>query len=191
MLNTALKDLRVLSSLKWPMEIRDAFLKNGALPKPEYVSLDIGDAETLVRDARAKIQGDTIVFEWLRRLADTTETTVRMIKSRGTPEFTTHSREIYGDPSKLLIDRSTRVIDLAHHMDARLADLDIENLVLDGVETYMTAVEFSEQLRPLLTKYFGLKAPKVELSEVISAKAMAGSKRIRIRSDATLSLIHI
>lgn len=186
-LSKAFGSLKVLSSLGWPMSCRENFLSNGTLPDPQYASVKTKTPLALITEARKNIEGEHVVLEWLRRLADTAETTAHMLAARGTPEFYEHSRTLYGGPSKQLIDRQTRVIDLATHMDERLDGLDISKLVIEGYETFMDAAEFRKRLRPLLKKHFGDMAPKIEISDELSAKVTAGSKRIRIRKHASFS----
>jgi len=83
-----------------------------------------------------------------------------------------------------MLDKKTRVIDLARHMDGTLEGLDFSKLVIEGYETHLTANEFAAELKPRLTHHFGDAAPLVELSDTLSAKAVAGRTRIRVRASA-------
>jgi len=91
-----------------------------------------------------------VVFEWLDRLANTLETTVNLIETRGTPEFFTHSVSLYGQPTQFMLDGKTRV-----HMDISLTDLDFSKLVMDGVEHQLTSHEFAAELCSKLERHFG------------------------------------
>jgi len=75
-----------------------------------------------------------------------------------------------------MLDGKTRVIDLARHMDISLTDLDFSKLVMDGVEHQLTSHEFAAELCSKLERHFGASAPKVKVTEALSAKAVAGSK---------------
>ena len=183
-LNIAAKSMRILSSVGWEDEHRIKFLEYGKLPHPEYYTIDVTEARELIHTARKYIEGDHFVFEWLRRLANTLETTTHLITSRGTPGFFDASSALYGEPTKLMLDQKTRVIDLARHMDGTLDGLDFSKLVMEGYETHLTAEEFVKELTPLLAHHFGDQAPDVEISDTLSAKAVAGRTRIRIRASA-------
>lgn len=186
-LNIAAQPLRILASVEWNNEQRMRFIGLGKLPNPEYETIDSSESRDLVRDARRYLNGDNIQFNWLRRIADDLETTIRLIDSRGTPAFFKHSKTLFKEPSRLMIDRSTRVIDLARHMEDTLDSLDTKHLMMGAGEVRLSSLEFVEVLSPRLTEYFGEQTPSVELSDSISAKAIAGSKRIRVRRSATFS----
>lgn len=186
-LNAALKPLLILRSVAWPDECRVKFLESGALPNPTYDKIDVSESLELVKTARSMIEGDHVVFDWLRRTSMVAENTAHMISHRGTKAFSHYSQSLYGVPTEHLIDRKTKVIDLAKHLDATLDDLDVEKLVVDGYETVMDAKSFAEKLAPELIKHFGEAAPRIEISSEMSAKAVAGSTRIRVRESARFS----
>ena len=186
-LNAAAKSLRVLSSVEWSAVHRSRFLNNGTLPKPRYAKVKTSHTRDYIAKARSHIDGEDVVFEWLDRLANTLETTVNLIEARGTPEFFTHSVALYGQPTQFMLDGKTRVIDLARHMDASLSDLDFSKLVMDGEEHQLTSHEFAAELCSKLERHFGASAPKVKVTEALSAKAVAGSKRIRVRESASFT----
>ena len=72
-----------------------------------------------------------------------------------------------------MLDRKTRVIDMARHMDGTLDGLDFSKLVVEGYETQLSAEEFAKELEAELKPHFGEQAPLVELSDTLSAKAVA------------------
>ena len=183
-LNLAAKSMRILSSVAWDEGQKDRFLKDGKMPNPDYTPIDMSAPRRLIAEARKSIVGDHFVFEWLGRLAETLDRTTHLIDSRGTPEFYHHSAELYGRPTRLMLDKKTRVIDLARHMDGTLDGLDFSKLVVEGYETHLTAEEFAAELTEQLKPHFGDQAPDVELSDTLSAKAVAGRKRIRVRASA-------
>ena len=183
-LNLAAKSMRILSSVAWDEGQKDRFLKDGKMPNPDYTPIDVSEPRRLVAEARKSIKGDHFIFEWLGRLAETLDRTTHLIDSRGTPEFYHHSAELYGRPTRLMLDKKTRVIDLARHMDGTLDGLDFSKLVVEGYETHLTAEEFAAELTEQLKPHFGDQAPDVELSDTLSAKAVAGRKRIRVRASA-------
>jgi len=186
-LDVAARPLRILGSVEWPDEVRGIFLKTGTLPDIKYEPIDTAPSLEAVREARKHIEGDHVVFEWLRRLAGDIEETAHMIAARGTRAFHEHSKNLYGEPTRLMLDKQTRVIDMARHMDDALDGLDIPKLVVEGYEVQFTAKEFANKLRPRLTHHFGKDAPKVLLVPQLSAKATATSRRIRVRTSATFS----
>ncbi len=183
-LNSAAGDLRVLSSLSWDGEMRNAFLTRGTLPNPEYPSVETSDARKAILHARQQIDGDHVVMQWLGRLCATLETTADMLDARETPAFFTHSAALYGQPTDQMLDKTTQVLSLAKHMDATLDGIDFDQLVVEGFEEQLDAESFAEALESKLEHYFGDDAPDVLVADDVSSKAAASSKRIRVRSDA-------
>ena len=178
------KSLPLLRSVNWSDELRVKFLRGGKLPDPDYPKIDTSGAAEAIAEARAKLDGDHVVTQWLERLCATLTSQVGLLETRGTPEFAVHSKALFGVPSQLMIDRSTRVIDLANHMDGVLAELDFDKLVVEGYQTFLTASEFTDALRARLQPHFGEDAPDIKVQPNLSAKALAGVTRIRVREGA-------
>lgn len=183
-INAAAKTLPLLRSVAWDDELRIKFLNDGTIPAPEYGHIETGEARELIDAARKNLEGDHPVQLWLLRVCDTLTSTIGLLQSRGTPEFFTHSRSLFGEPTALMIDGKTDVLNLARHMDASLENLDFEKLVVDDYQETLSASEFAQRLRPRLKRHFGEDTPSVSIVSSLSAKAMAGSKRIRIRRGA-------
>jgi uncharacterized protein (TIGR02421 family) len=186
-LNVVAKSLPLLRSMAWEDDIREKFLRDGALPAPDYPRVETNGAREAIAQARAKLDGDHVVTQWLSRLADTLTSTVSLLETRGTTEFYTHSKALFGEPTKLMIDRNTRVLDLARHMDVSLAELDFEKLVVEGYQEHLTAAQFAKSLRERVGRHLGESAPTVKVVPNLSAKALAGVKRIRVRKGAAFT----
>lgn len=183
-LDRAAGDMRVLSSLEWDGDMRRRFLGQGILPDPQYAAIDTSSAREAIDYAKQQIDGDHVVMQWLGRLCSTLETTAKLIETRGTPEFFDHSAQLYGQPTRFMLDKKTRVLDLAHHMDATLDGIDFDHLVLEGAQDELDADAFALALGGRISDYFGEDGPEVIVSEEVSAKAAATSSRIRVRADA-------
>ncbi len=183
-LHDVAKSLPLLRSMDWSDELRLKFLRDGKLPEPEYLTVDTSGAAQAIEAARAKLDGDHVVTQWLERICGTLTSQVGLLQSRGTSEFVDHSTALFGEPKQLMIDRSTRVIDLAHHMDGSLAELDFDKLVIEGHQKFLTASQFSKALRSKLSRHFAEDAPEVKIQANLSAKALAGVTRIRVRKGA-------
>jgi len=186
-LDKAAGSLRVLSSIAWSPALKTAFLSKGTLPNPVYAPVDTGKAREEVLAAKALIDGDHVISEWLGRLSDSLTSTIGLIETRGTPEFFAYSTDLYGRPTRLMLDGQTKVLDMAQHMDQSLEGLDFERLVMEGSERHLTDAQFARQLRSRLSRHFATDAPAVIISPTVTAKAAASSTRIRIRQGATFT----
>lgn len=186
-LDKAAGSLRVLTSIAWNPAMKPAFLTKGTLPDPTYAPMATDKAREQISAAKALIDGDHVISEWLGRLSESLTSTVNLIETRGTSEFFNHSTALYGRPTQLMLDKQTKVLDLAKHMDASLEGLDFQRLVVEGTEKHLTDVQFAKQLRARLSHHFETDAPAVIISPTVTAKAAASSKRIRIRQGATFT----
>lgn len=188
-LHQAAKSLRVLGSIAWSPSMKSAFFKQGRIPNPTYPIVRTDTAREQLHLAKTKFK-DTfgsnphVVAEWLTRLCDTTQSTISLIETRGTREFFDHSTVLYGRPTQLMLDRQTKVLDMAKHMDASLEGLNFDQLVVEGAERWLTDTQFAKRLRARLSHHFETDAPDVVISPNVSSKAAASSKRIRVRQGA-------
>ena len=175
---------RILSHLRWDGSVRDRFLADraSALPVVTYPEYDIDPILDLVSDARSLMQTGA-VDDWLERQARAIEITAQMLKSCGRPEFFHCSRELYGAPGDVLLDQSSTSLTLASDFDEILQHLDGFNEEL--LEQYaVSSTELSERLEIAVKEMFGADAPEIQLVDELSANALAGRERIRIRRAA-------
>jgi uncharacterized protein (TIGR02421 family) len=175
--------LPILRSVNWTAEVKTKFLKTGALPQPVYANVDTSPARDILSQLALPL-GDHPVFDWLSRTAGTLETTADMLDSRGSADFFAFSAKLFGAPDDVMLDGTTKVIDLAEHMDGIFTDISVDNLNLGAADAQFDAQGFADQLKPSLRRYFGDDLPAVKVVDNLSAKAIAGSKRIRLRADA-------
>jgi len=183
-LHLASQRSRVLSHLRWDGSVRDRFLVDRAseLPLVTYPEFDIDPVIDLVSDARRLMQV-SVVDDWLERQARAIELTAQMLKSCGSHEFFRCSSELYGAPGDLLLDQTSTSLTLASDFDEILRQLDGFN---EGLleQQAVSSVELSERLEVAVKKMFGVDAPEIQLVDELSANALAGRQRIRIRRAA-------
>ena len=177
--------LPVLRSLNWDRSVGDAFLQNGALPKPDYPRIDPAPSRERTAKARALISGSTPVHRWLARFADVTDETAALLSSVGSPEFYRHSVSLYGAPTSPIADGRRTALDLAKRLDALLADLE-GGMKLEPPET-LSADDIKTRLDQELPQHFGADAPRVDITMNVSGKAAAGRDYIKLRKDALFS----
>ncbi len=193
LLKQAERKIRVLRTLNWEPEIERKFLASGCeiLPAPDYPKFDGAEVRTALAQVKSMVAGEHPVLEWLSRTGDKLELAVGMLEAVGTPGFYAHSKKLYGTPTDTMLDRKTRNINLARHLDTTLSGLSFEQLVLDGEDEVFGAEEFASRLSKKLARYFDGNALKVELDAHLSAKALAGSRRIRVRTDARFTPLDV
>lgn len=180
--------LPVLSRLRWDRSLADKFFASHAkeLPQPEYKPIDPAPSRERIAAARALIDGNSAVHDWLRKLAHTFELTAAMMASVGTPDFYKRSLELYGGPSTTVGGREEAWLGLANRLDDVLSEFDIGCRGL-SCPPVLSAQDLQTRLVAALPQYFGDEAPDVRLSETLSAKAVAGRDYIKLRADAKFS----
>tara|TARA_R110002124_G_scaffold287216_2_gene471680 strand:- start:115555 stop:116835 length:1281 start_codon:yes stop_codon:yes gene_type:complete len=177
--------LKVLQSIAWSKSVGDTFFAHKAkeLPIVEYPQIDVSASLDAVTEARKFIQGDSPVHEWLSRIADNVAETAYMLSSLGTPAFYEHSKNLFGTPKKLLWDGKHTALDLAEQQDKTLSRFNHYDLVDADFKT-LTAKQVRALMRPHIKKHFGDQAPTIEIVEDLSAKAVAGTRSIKLRKSA-------
>lgn len=179
------KPIRILRSIDWPPEVKEAFLAGGAteLPQVSYTPFDPTASIEAVREARRRIVPVTTIDLWLERQAQAVELGARMLAAVGTAGFFEYGRQIYGEPTAPLRYVPLSPLDLAQDIRdtiAQLARIDI------GIAppAHRTAEEVAQELARAVRIHFGDQAPAVELVDKLSANALATSRALRIRRDA-------
>ncbi len=183
-LSDAARDVRILRHVSWDASVREAFFSSGAreLPRPEYPHYDASPVLEKITYARALMQTSD-ADQWLARQALALEHSARMLASAGTADFYLHSRELYGAPGDVLLDQSTTSLALAADFDTALSSLDGFSSDLLPSES-VGAEQLAEEISLAVGQMFGSDAPEVSVVDELSANALAGAQRIRVRRDA-------
>ena len=183
------RPLRVLRTVAWSPDVARRFFDARAtrLPEVTYTPVQPSAALEGVAAARALIRGSSPVHAWLSRVADTIETTARLLASVGTREFFVHSKTLFGTPKHPFLDGRTSPLDLAERMSGVLSEFDHWDLILGEPPPALTAEELRVRLEEGVARLFGRSAPAIEVVDDLSAKAVAGSNRIRLRRNAPFS----
>ncbi|MBT8098395.1 MAG: flavohemoglobin expression-modulating QEGLA motif protein [Gammaproteobacteria bacterium] len=197
LLHRAAQTIRILTHIAWPQRHREQFLKNNSCKLPEITYPPFDPTETIAHLAKARqhIVGESAIDTWLSRIADKIETSARMLSASGTPEFHEHSHTLYGAPTGKLRDESSTSLDLAVKFDELFTRISHVDVGAPAPACYL-ADYVAERMRQAVDVMFGDLAPEVSIVDELSANALAGPKRIRIRRGAyftdkdVLQLIH-
>lgn len=186
-LHQAAQRTRILSHLRWEGAVRDRFLaeRASALPVVSYPNYDVEPVFDMLHEARRLMQSSAI-DDWLERQARAIELSARLLSACGTSDFFHYSSELYGAPGDLLLDQSSTSLTLASDFGEILRHLDgFHQGLLEQRE--VSSVELAEQLDNAVNQMFGADAPEIQLVDELSANALAGRERIRIRRSAEFS----
>ena len=180
------KPIRVLSALRWPASVREAFLAGGgdALPSVEYPPFDEAPVVEAVSEDRRSIYPGGLVDDWLESVANSVELTARMLAARGTESFLTYNQAIYGTPHTPLRYDPITPYELAQRVSEVLLGLDRVGLSFE-VSRDHSAQEVADILSSGVIAHFGPDdAPAIKIVDELSANALATASRIKVRSGA-------
>jgi uncharacterized protein (TIGR02421 family) len=185
LLHRSAQTIRILTHIAWPRSYRDHFFRNGSckLPDIEYPPFDGAATRAHLAEARRLIHDDSEIDRWLARTANRIESSARLLETCGTPEFLEHSRALYGVPTDALPDESSTSLDLANRFCEVFDSVSQVDLGAPPPACYL-ADYVAERMSAAVHEMFGDQAPAVQVVDDISANALAGPKRIRIRRGA-------
>jgi uncharacterized protein (TIGR02421 family) len=183
--------IKVLKHLGWSIEAGEQFLAAWRSGKPELPKVDLPaiplppQVETLQAIAASCDPQDPL-SEYIRVTALSYVTAARMLAGIGTPEFTRNCTILYGAPKTPWPSQTIDGVDAARHMlettDRLLGGYHIPPTVRD-----ITAADFAERLRVSINAFFRDDPVEIVLDENLASKAVAGSRRVRLRASAMFS----
>lgn len=185
LLYQASRSLRVLSHISWDASVRETFFAQKAreLPKVSYPPYDPTPTLDIVARVRAQLNPSNRIDRWLLVTACDLENTAKLLHHCGTQDFYRYSTELFGTPTTPLIDENNTSLDLAQQLADLFASFDSIDLGAP-VTADITADLVASRMEQAVGKMFHEQAPSVMVVDELSANALAGSKRVRIRRDA-------
>ena len=183
----ASRGVRILSHISWPAAVRETFFKHKEqrLPEVSYPSFEASEVIAQVSQIQAEL-GDTAIDVWLGRQANVITNSALMLSNAGTEQFHYYSKELYGAPEDPLTDGMSTSLLLAQQFDEVIESLSTIDLGAPQ-DADRTAAQVLEKMQKAVKKAFGDDAPAVYLEDELSANALAGPTRIRIRSEANFT----
>lgn len=197
----AQRPIRILDAVKWSPEVQEAFFEKGCRELPPVaksyyeqrpLAFDAvekrGELQDIDRDISRRLGQFSPVGRMMRRMCGEYLTVVRMLESRGTPEFPRLSQELYGGAGDVFYAGDPSLADLGDLMSDTLGNLEANELGPDD-EKNIDGEGAISILQERLGRYFAQAEHPVRviLSDGIVADAAAGSDYIKIRKEARFS----
>lgn len=191
--------IRVLDAINWERSVRDTFFQHKAQRLPDINeqtyrqrSLNFEPAE--LRHAFAQLQRDIVrqlgqlspVTLLMSRACREYRDVVRMLESRGTPDFHEFSVELYGHPDDVFHAGEPSLTELARLLRQPLSGL----LSTDALPEESKDIEAGEavaRLQRQLDSSMQELSVQVMLSDGIVSDASAGSDRIKLNQGVKFS----
>ncbi len=195
----AQRQVRLIDAVRWDQGVLEAVRKSKfkELPKVDYGNLPLGyDPEQKVEEFQSII--DDVTNEMgsedhlVRILIDSCreyQSLVRMLQSRGMPEFYEISRKLYGSPQDTFFGSKSTVKDLGVHLYNILSQVqaEVHSAADDKKNQSMEAHAAMRELEERFSRYFVGENVKVLLESEMIADAAASAKAIKLRQAATFT----
>ncbi len=180
----ASKGVRILRHISWDPATREQFFKAGGTVNPvvNYPPFDPSAVLQQIESIETELDSSAL-DQWLGRQAKVIATSAKMLSSCGQPEFHRHSKALYGAPKDPLTDGMSTSLALAQQFDALIESFASVDLGAPEDACHI-AQTVAEEMRLAVTKAFGEHAPAIVIEQDLSANALAGPRRIRIRDGA-------
>ncbi|RAJ94875.1 flavohemoglobin expression-modulating QEGLA motif protein [Aliidiomarina maris] len=191
--------IRVLDAINWDRSVREEFFRNKAQKLPQidaqtYQAKALGFDPKELRQALSQLQRDIVrelgqlspITVLMSRACREYRDVVRMIESRGTPEFHELSVELYGHPDDVFHAGEPSLTELARMLRQPLSGL----LSTDALPEEAKDIDASDavaQLQRQLDASMSELQVQVMLSDGIVSDASAGSDRIKLNQGVKFS----
>jgi uncharacterized protein (TIGR02421 family) len=190
-LSKASRGIRVLRHLAWPAEAQQEFLSSWRAGRPELPRIELvppsyTEEIAALRELAERCDRADPLGALLRRSALSYVTAARMLEGIGTPQFTACSTALYGGPDTPWESQTFTGVDAAEHLLA-VTDRLLGNFAMPPTVYDIPAEVFAERLRAAIDPFFTDDEVEVVLDDDLSSKAIASSKRIRVRKSALFS----
>lgn len=180
--------IRILGPLSWPLSSEAEFLKawkKGRVPrlKIHYPAPKNGERIVALQQLLKELPGDDPLEVYTRKSIESYILAAQMVDAAGSPQCQERSIELYGQPgekmpgsSQTLVAWATRFLDALHQLEFPFSS---------EPEANLSAEDLKRELEQRLGERLGSDSPKIQIVKKLSAKATAGSQRVRLR-DGTL-----
>ncbi len=180
---------KILPALAWEPQVMADFFKKkeSALPVPKYGVDKAAMLEILEKlDAlKPKLKGDHPILQWLMRSQESYSDAIRLLLEIEKPAFYEISTRLYGNSSSKLFAGQTTNLELADSIANRIS-LCVSNDIEES-EQGNSAEDFAVSLEERRKRWEPTIPVKIEITDAIAAKVVAGMNRVRIRKDARFS----
>ncbi len=185
------KSIKVLSNLTWPRAEEERFLESwrSGSPRLPTVNATPPDYQAEIEALEALMQRcdrGHPMGSHLYKTAWAYLTAARMVAAIGTPDFTAHSVRLYGRPDRIYERQGMSAASAAEPLLDVTAQLQQSDAVMRTTPD-IAANDFAELLRAGLGAFFTRDTVEVVVDPGMSAKAAAGSKRVKVQAGAMFS----
>jgi len=187
------KKSKILAALAWKPEVVAEFFqkKESVFPKPIYTidKKEITDLLTALNGLEPKLKGDHPMLAWLRRTLESYQQGLSLLISVETDSFFEISSQMYGNSKTKLFKGETSNLDLARAISQRISVCSLNDIGESFVQK--SATEFASSLEERIKNRTPAIPLKVEVTDTIASKVVAGMNKVKLRQDARFSELEL
>ncbi len=185
------RPIQVLRHLVWPRELEARFLDrwrsgNPALPEVSYTPPDHRSRIESLERLMERCDTGHELGRFLQDTAWSYATAARMIQGSGTPDFVAHALRLYGPPNQSYATQSFGGLEAAETL-LRSCDELLDGGQIDLPPQTLDSETFANRMSRDVDAFFTRDKVQVVIDPTLTAKAIAGATRIRVRGGATFS----
>ncbi len=185
------KSIKVLTALSWPSGPGEKFLKdwkkgNPTLPTINLQKRELSEELSGLQKIMKQLNQDEPIEKYLYETAFSYAAACQMLANIGTKEFTRHSISIYGRPDMSYDTQKSNGVDAAKFL-LNVTDQLNQHDDISNVDYTMASSDFANWIESKVNKFFTDDKVEIVVDSSISAKALAGATKIKIRESAMFS----
>lgn len=193
----AQKQIRLIDAVKWDPQILEEVRKSKfrELPKVDssyYENIPLGydpdqkieEFQRISDDLVAEMGAEDPLVKILLAGCREFQDLLRMLKSRGRPEFYDYSKLLFGSPQDNFFGSLSTVKDLGIHLYNILSGVQDSSGGNDEKNVQVDAFKALEELNLRFGRYFAGQNVKVVIEDAMVADAAASAKTIKLRQSA-------
>lgn len=183
----AVKPIRLMNDVNWPVAVRDRFLQrwhagNPELPVVTYPKRDVGGVHEALREIHDAADHQHPLGEYIRRTAVSYQVAADLVQSIGHSDMFWHSMRLFGRPGDRLPGSDLSNLDAAKHFVGLASDIDAGATITEA-DYVLSASIMQQELQEALDAFFFNHKVRVEIDPDLTPKAAAGATRIRLRAS--------
>jgi uncharacterized protein (TIGR02421 family) len=184
---------KILAALAWKPEVATEFFqKKETLPPVPTYSIDkktYQDLLQMLKDFEPKLVGDHPILAWLRKTHESFTLGIRLLLELESKVFFEISTQLYGNAHTAPFKTQTTNYEMAQAISSRMSVCNLNDIGESLV--YEDAQQFSASLEKKLAGRIPVIPVRVDITDAITAKVVAGMNRVRVRKDARFAELEL
>lgn len=187
----AVKGIKILSALSWPVRVQQDFLAAWsigriALPSVHYPAVDFSDVKLRLDMIISSCDANHPIGEYVASTARSWHYAASMLEQAGTPGMGAFSIQLYGKPGDSIAGSKVGNRAAAQHFILAAREILADQSLAEPVHA-LDAETLKADMERELALMFTQHKVSVVLDDALVSKAAAGPTRIRLRSSAMFS----